>query len=122
MKKMKQKKSVVSVVLLLLLMLTGVFLLIFLNFMKKKNEANSVEPINIEYFSGYTKQEEFQEIPVLTAQNAKVGKVEEQGGGCYVLGIDGVTVEEYNSYLTKLQQEGFKKHSDNGDDGMEGYV
>lgn len=122
MKKMKQKSAGILITVLLLIMLTGVFLILFLNVMKETEKENPVDAINPEYFSGYTDQEEFQEIPMLVAEHAKVGKLEEQGGGCYVLGIDGATVEEYNNYLITLEQAGFTKHSDNGETGMEGYV
>ena len=118
---MKQTKAIIAVMLILLMLLTGIFVIVFLNVNARK-EVTDAQTVNTEYFSAYTDREEFQNIPVLSTQYSKIGKVEEQGGGSYVLGVDGTNVEDYKNYLLKLEQTGFKKHSDNGEDGMEGYV
>lgn len=115
---MKQKLKIMMITVLLFILFTGAFLIVFVNMGKKE----TVEKVDVEYFSAYTDQEVFQSIPALTTPYSKIGDAEEQGGGCYVLGVDGTTEQDYKEYLLKLEKAGFKKHSDNGEDGMEGYV
>lgn len=118
---MKRKGAIIAITLLLLVLLTGVFLIVFLNAQKEETPVEE-QQVNTEYFSAYTDRKGFQNLPVMSAEYAKVGQVEEQGGGCYVIGVDGTTVDDYKAYLSKLEKAGFKKHSDNGEEGMEGYV
>ena len=71
------------------------FLIVFVNMGKKE----TVEKVDVEYFSAYTEQEVFQSIPALTTPYCKIGDAEEQGSGCYVLGVDGTTEQDYKEYL-----------------------
>ena len=94
----KKKVYIVVMLLLFLILLTGIFTFVFFGLNKEEHvEAN--DGINTEYFSAYTDREEFKDIPALNVEYGKIGQVEEQGGGCYVLTVDGVTVDDYKEYL-----------------------
>ena len=66
--------------------------------------------------------EEFQTVPAMSGENIKISGADDYGEGNYLIGVDGATQEEYFAYLETLTQAGFKKHSDNGEDAMEGYA
>ena len=77
--------------------------------------------IDIETFSAWTDVEEFQNIPIMEGEDISIGDVADYGDGYYLADINGTTVEDYKSYLEVLIKAGFKKHSENDEDRMEGY-
>ena len=76
----------------------------------------------IETFSTRTDVAEFQTIPLMSGEDITIGEVEDFGSKDYMVKVSGSTVSEYQEYLDTLEQEGFQKHSDNGEEAMEGYV
>lgn len=122
---MKNKKlTIVALVILVVALLTGVFFVVF-NSIADAWDASSAEEedvIDVTSFSAYTKRKEFAEVPALIAENGKIHDAVDYGGNSYVIDVSGTTVDEYNDYLKLLEKSGFKKHSDNGKDGLEGYV
>ena len=76
----------------------------------------------VDTFAMKTNVPEFQRIPLMQGSNTSIGAVQDFGTRDYMVKISGSTVSEYKSYLNTLQSVGFKKHSDNGLEAMEGYV
>lgn len=115
-----KKKHVWTVVTLLvcLLMITGST--IFATSIVRSSKEEKEEPISYDTFSAWTDIEEFQTIPVMDGDNAKIGEAANYGGSNQMVQVNDTTVEEYKEYLATLEKNGFKKHSDNGEDGMEG--
>ena len=73
-------------------------------------------------FAAWTNIEEFRTVPSLVTENSKVGEAADYGNGHYVIDVYGTTTEDYLKYLDTLEKSGFKKHSDNGKDAMDGYA
>lgn len=115
---MKKKGVLIALISIVFVLLTSVFLVVQLSIAKGKEEA----PPDVTMFSAYTDCEEFQKVPAMQTERGKIQKAEDYGNKNWVLSVNGSTVEEYKEYLTTLEKAGFKKHSDNGEEGMEGYV
>ena len=117
--KMKKKITIISLVALLTILLAGT---IFGILWKVIGVTEEVKPISLEMFSAYNPDiEEFKTVPVMETQG-KIYKAEDYGKKNYLINVEGSTVEEYKAYLKVLEKEGFKKHSENGEDAMEGYA
>ena len=58
----------------------------------------------------------------MKGENIKIGEAADYGSRNYMIDVTGSTVEDYKNYLDALADAGFKKHSDNGEDAMEGYA
>jgi len=118
---MKNKKIAIFVlVVLMFVLLTSAFLVVFKSMAEQFGETK--EQIDIDYFSAYTEIEEFQDIPALIGDNTKIGKAVDYGSKNYMIDVSGVTAEEHQAYLKVLEEVGFEKHSDNGEEAMEGYA
>lgn len=72
-------------------------------------------------FADWTDIEVFQEVPALEAEDTKVGKATDFGGGLYQIDISGTEISDYQDYQATLESCGFKKYVDNGENGLEGY-
>lgn len=118
---MKAKKGTIIILIsLLIVLLTGAFLVVLLNVTGQENEETDAP--NPAMFSAYTDNELYQEIPALVTETSKIGKVVDHGKKNYILDISGTSVDDYKEYLITLEKAGFVKHSDNGEDAMEGNV
>lgn len=121
---MRKKKAVIVWLLMLCSFLLVSGGLLVLNLENKGKTKGVIEDdtklTRIETFAAWTDIEEFCEIPTMVTKTGKIGEVADYGDGHYVLNINGTTVEDYRDYLKVLKGEGFKKHSDNGEDAMEG--
>ena len=124
---MKNKKlTIVALILLGLVLFTGAFFVVFLNIQKNieaaETAAKEEEAIDVTSFSAYTKQKIFKDIPAMVVKGTKIGEVKTFAGKMYIIDVNGTTEQDYDAYLKVLEKAGFKKHSDNGEDKMEGYV
>lgn len=123
---MKNKKTLTIVLLMVCLVLLagGAFLVVFFN--QSGNEAEmaeaSTEITSTETFAAWTDIEEFRTVPSLVTDHSMIGEAADYGDGHYIIDVDGTTVEDYLAYLDTLEEAGFKKHSDNGEDAMEGHA
>ena len=115
---MKKRGTLIALIALVFILLTGAFLVVQLS-MAKEDEK---EPLDIKMFSAYTDVEEFQKVPAMYTEHGKIQEADDYGSKNYVISVNGSTQEEYRTYVQTLEQAGFKKHSDNGEEGMEGYV
>lgn len=116
---MKKKSTLFIVIALLFVLLTGIFLVVFAEI---TFGGKTEKKLDLTMFSAYTDCEVFQEIPAMESQSGKISKAEDSGNGDFLINVSGTTKDEYTKYLSVLEEHGFKKHSDNGQDGMEGYV
>jgi len=119
---MKKKTTIIALIGLILVLLTGVFLVVFLSATAKKSEETAVTEKDVTMFSAYTDVDVYKDVPAMVTKSGKFEDAKDYGNKNYVININGTTVEEYKAYLNTLETAGFKKHSDNGEDAMEGYV
>ena len=125
---MNSKKLVVIALAALILVLGAGTVTVFLLNQSKENakQTEMGEDIlteeDLKTLSAWTDCEIYQDIPAMEGKNIKVGEADDYGNKNYVLDVNGTTIEDYKDYVEKLQKAGFKKHSDNGEGGMEGYV
>ena len=119
---MKKKATLISLICLIFVLLTGVFLVVMLNVTAEDKGKEEAKKKDITMFSAYTECEEFQNVPAMKTAAGKYSDAEDYGTDDWLINVSGSTVEEYKAYLTTLEEAGFKKHSDNGEDAMEGYA
>lgn len=123
---MKKKKTVLILLLMLCLVLLagGAFLVMFQGKASTEEDATQeqMKVTSTETFAAWTDIEEFRAVPSLVTGNSKVGEAADYGNGHYVIDVNGTTEEDYRNYLNSLEKAGFKKHSDNGEDAMDGYA
>ena len=122
------KVALVIVAVLLVLLLSGGCLLVVYEINQKQLAAAQEEAekdvVTYDYktFADYTKVDVYASIPVLEVEGGNIENATEVGTGVYSLTVSGTTLDDYKNYLTTMQEKGFKKHSDNGEEGIEGYV
>lgn len=123
---MKMKKvSLVLVTILIVVLLSSGFCLVAYQAYQSQQEEQQAETepkYDYETFADYTKVAAFESVPVLWKEGCKINEAYEYGQGHYTISVTGVTMADYEEYLVSLEEKGFKKHSDNGEEGMEGYV
>lgn len=76
----------------------------------------------IRTFADWTDEEAFQTIPAMVVKNTKVSEADDCGADTQMIDVSGTTLEDYDKYLKLFEPCGFKKHSDNGETGLEGNV
>lgn len=119
------KTSLIILTIVIVALLSGGFFLVAYEVYQNQQEAKQVaeEPkYDYDTFADYTTVKEFESVPVLKTEGSKISDAYEYGDGHYTLCVSGTTKADYDAYLTTLTDKGFKKHSDNGEEGMEGYV
>lgn len=121
MKKEKQILLISSV--LVLLLLTGMVAILLTLNEKRKEEAQLAlelqESSKIETFAVYTDCKVIQDIPAMKCSGARIGEATDYGDGNYGIDINGSSKNDYENYIASLIEQGYKKHSDNGENGME---
>ncbi len=116
---MKKNRTLIIIILLLVVpMLAGALVVAMLHFTGEMASETVVEK-DFTMFSAYTDAEPLQTVPIMETQGS-VAKPEEYARNGYIVNVTGSTVEEYKQYLKTIEDAGFKKHSDNGEDAMEG--
>ena len=66
--------------------------------------------------------EEFKTVPYMETAAGRFIDTDDYGNKDYVMHIADTTFEEYKAYLELMGKAGFKKHSDNGENGLDGYT
>lgn len=122
--KKKKRATIISILLVCLLAMAGSSALVISLVNAKAKEVSGEEKraVSAETFSAWTDVGEFQTIPAMSGENIKISEADDYGEGNYLIGVDGATKEEYLAYLDTLTNAGFEKHSDNGEDAMEGHA
>lgn len=120
----KGKRTTVIIVLLVCLLTMAGSSALVISLVDEMTEKVDGEErvISTETFSAWTEVEEFQTVPAMNGENIKISEADDYGEGNYLINVDGTSKEEYLAYLDVLADAGFEKHSDNGEDAMEGYA
>jgi len=119
---MKKQKIVPIVIIMLLFMLaaTAIMMLLFRKHFQGTEEANAKEGVIL--LGDITTCEPFKEVPIWVGEGTKMSEAKERGNMVYMIDVNGATKDQYDNYLKLLEKTGFKKHSDNGAEGGEGYI
>lgn len=123
----KNKGTVIVLAIALVVLLVGAGLLVVLQgglLDGEKVEAKSLTYNKEGYqtFADFTTVEAFKEVPALVKEGTIISDAEDYGSDNYLISVDGTVKEDYDAYLKLLEECGFKKHSDNGEEGMAGYI
>ena len=73
-------------------------------------------------FAEIVDTEVFQTVPLMAGENIQFSEAEDVGSGNYLIWAYDTTLDEYKGYLKVLEEDGFTKYTDNGEEGIEGYV
>jgi len=87
-----------------------------------KEGKNASQNVEVTYYKDFTDLKLLQEIPVMDVANGKTDIVGDMGAGNEVITINGCELSEYWTYLDVLEQTGFSKYYDNGENGLRGKV
>lgn len=87
-----------------------------------KDEPVVEEKAAVTFYKDFTDIELLQEIPVMNIANGKTDIVGDMGAGNEVVTINGSELAEYWEYLDVLEESGFEKYYDNGEEGLKGKV
>lgn len=120
----KKKGATIVIVLFVCILAMACSSAVVISLMKAKKEKPVVKErkVTTETFSAWTDVDEFQTIPAVVGENIKISDADDYGEDNYLIGVDGITRGEYVAYLDTLVEAGFVKHSENGEDAMEGYA
>lgn len=108
---------ILGILVLLLLSGAGVALMSVM----KTNEKQEPEK-DESTFAVCTDVEVFQTVPRMEGKSISLTDARDVGDGSYMLYGENTTFEEYQGYLALLEQNGFKKQVDNGENGIDGTV
>ena len=75
---------------------------------------------SVRKFGEYTECEVYKDVPAMVYPETKIGQAADFGNKNYVIDVNGTTMEHYKDYVDLLVEQGYQKHSDNGEEGMEG--
>lgn len=117
---MKKKEAIIlSCILVVLLMISAVLAILVGN---AGSQASDVETEEVETFAAWTEHDELSQVPAMVVENAKYGEAFDVGADHELIDVEGTTLDDYKAYLQLLEKEGYKKHIDNGENGLEGAV
>lgn len=116
----KQGIILLVIILLLLASCTGVVVAQVHKTVNGKENETPLETVRT--FAEWTTNKVIEDVPAMITEQGKIGEVCTDGGSCVFVDINGSTVKDYKNYLGLLEQEGYKKHVDNGEEGLEGSV
>ena len=109
-----KKQNWLIVIPIFFLLIASVFTILITVGKEKKPETEN----EVKTFAEYTDCEVFQSVPLLEVEDAYYGEAADCGKKNYVIDVNGTSLEDYKSYSKLLADNGFEKHSDNGEDGI----
>lgn len=86
------------------------------------NADNTAKKAEVKLYDEFTDIKLFQGVPAMSVKNGRTDIKGDLGGANQVILVNGSTADEYWSYLDVLQESGFKKYVDNGEEGLYGDV
>ena len=117
---MKKKVTLAVLITLIIFLLAGAFLVVMMKVTAQgAGEEEEEKTKDITMFSAYTECEEFQNVPAMVVKDGIFSEATDYGDNDWTIHVSGSTTEEYQAYLTTLEEAGFQKHSDNGEDAMD---
>jgi len=117
----KQIVLILAVVVLLLGSSIGVIVLANNGGLKIGKGTEKTEE-TVKTFGEWTDAKVIRDVPAMVVKHGKMGEISQDGGSCYYVDVNGSTVSDYQAYLKLLEQEGYKKYVDNGEEGLNGNV
>lgn len=120
---MKSKKVGVVLIAICMILLVGTALLIAL-IAKRNSETADVESVtsSVRTFADWTTQEVFQDVPAMIVEGTQVTEPLDVGDKTYLINVNGTVKEDFDAYLVTLEEGGFTKYADNGENGIGGAV
>ncbi len=118
---MKKKRTVILLSLLAAVLIVGAGIYLY-SASVQKAQADKVAEENSKGLKRYSEFDIFAGVPAMTRQDVAYDNAIDAGGGDYMIAARDATPEDYQDYLSVLEQEGFQKVLDNGEEGLEGYV
>jgi len=100
--------------LIIVLLIFAAFLLVGCSGFGKKSSVRT--------FADWTDNKLFQNIPALYVEGTRIGDAKDFGRGTYIVEVQGTSLDDYNSYLSLLEEQNYKKYYDNGAEGLDGCV
>lgn len=73
-------------------------------------------------FASIVDLELFASVPMMSDETITYSDVEDVGDGNYLIWAYDTDLSDYQNYQTVLEEAGFTKYVDNGEEGLEGYV
>ena len=73
-------------------------------------------------FKNWSEAGVFASVPAMLVEDSYIGKTIDAGVGNYVLDVSNTAKADYLAYLALLEQAGFEKYVDNGEEGIEDSV
>jgi len=119
---MKSKRTIVLMVILLVMLGAAAAIVVYFGVNVKQKQSAFSEINGVRTFADWTEEEVFQAVPAMIVDNTKIGKALDYGGDVYQISVDGTELSDYKDYLTTLEKCGFKKHVDNGEEGLDGAI
>lgn len=80
------------------------------NLQQQEAEANAMVS-----FAEWFDEDYFDQVPAMVVDGTKIGDVVDYGSENYLIDVNGTRGEDYQAYLKTLEENGFKKHVDNGE-------
>jgi len=117
-----KKQGIIILVLVLLLLGAGCGAVLLAQSRGDLQEQTAEANGEVKTFADWTTTKIFQDVPAMIVKHGKIGEVSKDGGSCYFVDVNGSTVADYQDYLKLLEQEGYKKYVDNGEEGLNGNV
>lgn len=88
----------------------------------QNNTNANTGAVDVKLYDEFTDIKLFQGVPVMSVENGRTDIKGDIGGGNQVILVNGSVEDEYWNYLTTLQENGFEKYVDNGEEGLYGDV
>lgn len=116
---MKSRNSIVMImVVLLVVLLAGTGITLYLASLSKPSNETA-EKTGMGKYSEY---DLFLDVPVMAREDIVYTEAQDVGGGDYMITAGNTALSDYKDYLSVLEEEGFEKVVDNGENGIEGFV
>jgi len=84
----------------------------------KENNESELESAKVKTFADWTKVKVFQDVPAMVVKGTRIGEAIDCGADTYVLTVNGTTKEDYETYLGMLEEAGYEKYVNNGEEGL----
>lgn len=121
----KQKTIIFAVLSALILLLAGVAAYVAISsggLMQSGKEQEVEQPDGVRSFADWTEEEIFEQVPALLVEGSKIGKEVNYGDKTFIIDVNGTDRADYQAYLATLEEDGFSKYVDNGENGLDGAV
>ena len=117
-----KKQGIILLIIVLLLLASGTGVVVAQVYNSVNGDLGVSDSDTVTTFGEWTKNKVIRDVPAMITEQGKVGGVSTDGGSCSYADINGSTLQDYQNYLLLLEQQGYKKYMDNGEEGLDGSV